>query len=276
MRFCQSFMTELFRHVGAHTDIPAGDIGVGTRELGYLFGQYKRITNRYDAATLTGKDIGWGGSLVRREATGYGSVFFLEHMLATRGRSMDDMTVVISGSGNVAIYAAEKAEQLGAHVIAVSDSSGYVVDDAGIDVSLLRNLKELHWERISAYADARPSAHFVAGRSVWGDVRCQLAIPCATQNVIDGNARPTVANPCTAVAEGANTPSTPEAVAVFAKAGTLFGRRRRPTPRRSPICAGDAAERKPGEADIPRDRVAPHDIMRDVHDVCLQTAAAYG
>ena len=278
MRFCQSFMTELFRHVGEHTDIPAGDIGVGTREVGYLFGQYKRITNRYDSATLTGKDIGWGGSLVRREATGYGSVFFLEHMLATLGRSMDDMSVVISGSGNVAIYAAEKAQQLGAHVIAVSDSSGYVVDEAGIDVALLRNLKELHWERISAYADARPSAHFVAGRSVWGDVACQLAIPCATQNELDGNAAAKlVANGCIAVAEGANMPSTPEAVAVFAKAGTLFG------PSKAANAGGVATSALEMQQNASREKWTYreterrlHDIMRDVHDVCLQTAAAYG
>jgi glutamate dehydrogenase (NADP+) len=278
MRFCQSFMTELFRHVGEHTDVPAGDIGVGTREVGYLFGQYKRITNRYDTAAFTGKDLGWGGSMVRREATGYGAVFFLEHMLATQNKSMDGMPVVISGSGNVAIYAAEKAQQLGAHVIAVSDSSGYVVDEAGIDVPLLQNLKEVHWERISAYVAARPSAHFVAGKSVWGDVPCQLAIPCATQNELDGRAAAKlVANGCIAVAEGANMPSTPEAIAVFADSGTLFG------PAKAANAGGVATSALEMQQNASRDKWSYgqteqrlQHIMRDIHDTCLQTATAYG
>jgi glutamate dehydrogenase (NADP+) len=278
MRFCQSFMTELFRHVGEHTDVPAGDIGVGGREIGYLFGQYKRITNRYDAGTFTGKDIGWGGSLVRREATGYGTAFFLEHMLAAQGKSMDGMTVVVSGSGNVSIYAVEKAQALGAQVIAVSDSSGYVVDDAGIDVALLQNVKEVHRARISAYADARPSAHFVADKNVWGDVPCQLALPCATQNELDGDAAAKlVANGCLAVAEGANMPSTPEAIEVFAKAGTLFG------PAKAANAGGVATSALEMQQNASRERWTfgqtedrLKDIMHDIHDECAQTAAAYG
>ena len=278
MRFCQSFMTELYRHVGEHTDVPAGDIGVGAREIGYLFGQYKRITNRYDAGTFTGKDIKWGGSLVRREATGYGAVFFLEHMLATKGKTMDGMTVVISGSGNVAIYAAEKAQQLGAHVIAVSDSSGYVVDDAGIDVPLLQNVKEVHRARLTAYADARPTAHFVAGKNVWGDVRCDLAIPSATQNELDGvAAAKLVANGCIGVAEGANMPSTPEALQVFEKAGTLFG------PAKAANAGGVATSALEMQQNASRDtwtfsqtEKRLQEVMRDIHDACMQTAAAYG
>jgi glutamate dehydrogenase (NADP+) len=277
MRFCQSFMTELYRHVGEHTDVPAGDIGVGGREIGFLFGQYKRITNRYDAGTFTGKEIGWGGSLVRREATGYGTVFFLEHMLGTQGRSMEGKTVVISGSGNVAIYAVEKAQQLGAHVIAVSDSSGYVVDEAGIDVPLLQNVKEVHGARISAYADARGSAHFVSGRNVWGEVPCELAMPCATQNELDGlAAAKLVANGCVGVAEGANMPSTPEAINVFTRAGVLFG------PAKAANAGGVAtsalemqqnATRQTWTFSQTEERL--QEVMRDIHDVCLQTAAAY-
>jgi glutamate dehydrogenase (NADP+) len=278
MRFCQSFMTELFRHVGEHTDVPAGDIGVGTREVGYLFGQYKRITNRYDAATFTGKDVGWGGSLVRRESTGYGAVFFLDRMLSTVGRSVDGKRVAISGSGNVAIYAAEKAQQLGAQVIAVSDSSGYVVDEAGIDVPLLQNIKEVHWERISAYTDARPSAHFVRGRSVWGDVPCQVAMPCATQNELDARAAAKlVANGCIAVVEGANMPCMPDAVATFRAAGTLFG------PGKAANAGGVATSALEMQQNVSRAKWTfgeteqrLQEIMRDIHDACLQTAAAYG
>jgi glutamate dehydrogenase (NADP+) len=277
MRFCQSFMTELYRHVGEHTDVPAGDIGVGGREIGYLFGQYKRITNRYDAGTLTGKDVGWGGSLVRREATGYGVVFFLQHMLATQDRTMDGLRVVISGSGNVAIYAAQKAAELGARVIAVSDSSGYVVDEAGIDVALLQNVKEVHRARISAYADARPSAHFVPGRSVWGDVSCDLAIPSATQNEIDGEgAAKLSANGCIAVAEGANMPSTPEAIAAFREHGVMFG------PAKAANAGGVATSALEMQQNATRQswtftqtEERLQQIMQDIHDACIQTAAAY-
>jgi glutamate dehydrogenase (NADP+) len=271
-------MTELSRHVGQHTDVPAGDIGVGTREVGYLFGQYKRITNRYEAGTLTGKDIGWGGSLVRREATGYGVVFFLQHMLATQDRSLEGLRVAVSGAGNVAIYAAEKAEQLGARVISVSDSSGYVVDDEGIDIPLLQNVKEVHRAGLAMYADARPSAHFVAGRSVWGPVSCDLALPSATQNELDGAAaEKLVANGCIAVAEGANMPCTPEAVEVFRETGTLFG------PAKAANAGGVATSALEMQQNASREhwsfaetesRLA--EIMQNIHDECAATATAYG
>jgi glutamate dehydrogenase (NADP+) len=277
MRFCQSFMTELHRHVGERTDVPAGDIGVGGREIGYLFGQYKRITNRYDAGTFTGKDIGWGGSLVRREATGYGVVFFLEHMLATRDRTLEGLRVVISGSGNVAIYAADKAARLGARVVAVSDSSGYLVDDAGIDVPLLQNIKEVHRARLSAYVDSRPWAHFVPDRSVWGDVACDVAVPSATQNELDGQAAgKLVANGCIAVAEGANMPSTPAAIEVFRKHGVLFG------PAKAANAGGVATSALEMQQNASRqswtfaeteERLQA--IMRDIHDACIATASAY-
>ena len=205
MRFCQSFMTELYRHIGEYTDVPAGDTGVGGRELGYLFGQYKRITNRYESGVLTGKGITWGGSQVRTEATGYGTVFFVENMLAAKGESLEGRRVVVSGSGNVAIFAAEKVAQLGGTVIACSDSSGYIVDEAGIDLDLLKDIKLNRRARIEQYAHERGNGvRFVKGGSVW-DVPCDVAIPCATQNEITGaNAATLIDNGCRVVAEGAN------------------------------------------------------------------------
>ncbi|GAA1114457.1 NADP-specific glutamate dehydrogenase [Nocardiopsis metallicus] len=221
-RFCQSFMTELHRHLGEYTDIPAGDIGVGTREIGYLFGQYRRLSNRWEAGVITGKGLDWGGSAVRTEATGYGTVMFTERMLERNGRDLSDMRVVVSGSGNVAIYAIDKAQQLGATVVACSDSSGYVVDEKGIDLDLLRQVKEVERERISAYAERRSGAEFVEGGSVW-DVPCEVALPSATQNELDTDAAKTlVDNGVVAVAEGANMPTTPEAVKVLREAGVLF------------------------------------------------------
>src|SRR6478609_895081 len=214
MRFCQSFMTELYRHLGEYTDVPAGDIGVGEREIGYLFGQYKRITNRYESGVLTGKGLAYGGSRVRKEATGYGTVFFTEQMLAASGQSLSGRRVIVSGSGNVAIYAAEKAIALGAHVVAASDSSGYVVDEDGLDLDLLRQVKEVDRARISAYAENRPAAKFVADGSVW-EVPTEIALPCATQNELDeAAARALLDNGVIAVAEGANMPCTPEATRV--------------------------------------------------------------
>src|SRR5689334_378565 len=223
MRFCQSFMLELARHLGEYTDVPAGDIGVGTREIGYLFGQYKRITNRYESGVLTGKGISWGGSLVRPEATGFGTVIFTEEMLKTRGLSFDGQRVVVSGSGNVAINAIAKAQALGATVVACSDSSGYVVDEAGIDVGLLRQVKEVERGRLKDYVLRRPGVSYVEAGSVW-DVDATVALPCATQNELDaGAAARLVRNGLLAVGEGANMPSTPDAVAVFQDAGVLFG-----------------------------------------------------
>lgn len=221
-RFCQSFMTELHRHLGEYTDIPAGDIGVGTREIGYMFGQYRRLTNRWEAGVITGKGLSWGGSAVRTEATGYGTVLFTERMLEHNGHDLSGMRVVVSGSGNVAIYAVQKAQQLGALVVACSDSSGYVVDDKGIDLDLLKQIKEVERERISVYADRRDGAKFVKGGSVW-DVPCEVALPSATQNELDAEAAKTlVSNGVVAVAEGANMPTTPDAVKVLREAKVLF------------------------------------------------------
>src|SRR5665811_1479108 len=222
MRFCQSFMTELYRHVGEYTDVPAGDTGVGMREIGYLFGQYKRITNRYESGVLTGKGIGWGGSLVRTEATGYGTVIFAEEMLKTRGQSLDGKRVAVSGGGNVAIYAVEKAQALGAKVVTFSDSSGYIVDEAGIDLALLKDIKEVRRGRVADYAAERSSARMVTEGTVW-DVPVDVALPCATQNELTGaDAKVLLSNGVLAVAEGANMPTTPDAAALFQDAGVLF------------------------------------------------------
>ncbi|HWV26125.1 MAG TPA: NADP-specific glutamate dehydrogenase, partial [Aeromicrobium sp.] len=222
MRFCQSFMTELYRHLGEYTDVPAGDIGVGGREIGYLFGQYKRITNRYESGMLTGKGLSWGGSQVRTEATGYGTVFFVEEMLKAQGRSFDGQRVLVSGSGNVAIYAIEKVHQLGGTVVACSDSSGYLVDEAGIDLDVLKQVKLDERGRISDYADRRSGSHLGTSGNIW-DVACDIALPCATQNELDEEAAITlVKNGCTIVAEGANMPTTPAAIETFVQAGVRF------------------------------------------------------
>ncbi|MDR1440044.1 MAG: NADP-specific glutamate dehydrogenase [Clostridiales bacterium] len=224
MRFCQSFMTELQRHIGDWTDVPAGDIGVGGREIGFMYGQYKRIRNEA-TGVLTGKSLTTGGSLARTEATGYGLLYFTDEMVRSiKGESLDGKVVAISGSGNVAIYAAEKAAQLGAKVVTVSDSNGYVVDRGGIDVKVLKQLKEVERARISEYAKRVPGAEYHEGcAGVWG-VKCDVALPCATQNELDGkSAQALVDNGVIAVAEGANMPTTPEGVAVFLKNGVLFG-----------------------------------------------------
>ncbi len=223
MRFCQSFMTELYRHIGADTDVPAGDIGVGAREIGYLFGQYKRIVNQNDGV-LTGKGLNYGGSLVRTEPTGYGLCYYTDVMLKHHHTSFKGKTVVISGSGNVAIYACEKATQLGAKVITMSDSNGYIVDKRGIDLALVKELKEVKRKRIKEYVKHHPEAVYHEGCSgVWG-VKCDIALPCATQNELDGEAaKKLIKNGVYAVCEGANMPSTPEAIAEFQKKGVLFG-----------------------------------------------------
>lgn len=222
MRFCQSFMTELYRHIGPDTDVPAGDIGVGAREIGYLFGQYKRIKNEF-SGILTGKGLTYGGSLARTEATGYGLCYFTDEMLKAVGKSFKGQKVVISGSGNVAIYANQKATQLGAKVIAMSDSNGYIVDEAGIDYKVMKEIKEVKRARIKTYLEYVPTAKYVEGcKGIW-TVPCDVALPCATQNELDETgAKALVKNRCFAVAEGANMPSTPEAVAVFQAAGVLF------------------------------------------------------
>ena len=224
MRFCQSFMTELARHIGPDTDVPAGDIGVGGREIGFLFGQYKRLRNEF-TGVLTGKGIKWGGSLIRPEATGYGCVYFAQEMLATKGLTLSGRTAVVSGSGNVAQYAAEKCIQLGARVLTLSDSSGYIHDPEGIDAAKLAwvmDLKNVRRGRIQEYVTQYPGATFHAGETPWG-VKCDLAFPCATQNELHGSdAAKLIANGCLCVAEGANMPSTPEAISALQTGGVLF------------------------------------------------------
>ena len=224
MRFCQSFMTELCRHIGPDTDVPAGDIGVGGREIGYMFGQYKRIRNEF-TGVLTGKGLSYGGSLIRPEATGYGAVYFTKNMLATQGKSLKDKTVVISGSGNVAQFACEKVIQEGGKVVTMSDSSGYIHDADGFDtekLEFIKTLKNIQRGRISEYTKAFPKASFHADKRPWS-VKCDIALPCATQNELNGDdAKSLVSNGVVAVAEGANMPTTPEAVEVFQGAKVLF------------------------------------------------------
>ena len=223
MRFCQSFMTELQKHIGPDTDVPAGDIGVGAREIGFMYGQYKRLSNDF-TGVLTGKAIGCGGSLARKEATGYGLCYFTDEMLKDNGKSFEGKKVVISGSGNVAIYACQKATQLGAKVIAVSESNGYILDEAGIDYRTLQEIKEVKRARISTYVEYVPTAKYTEGcNGIW-TIPCDIALPCATQNELDEeSAKTLIANGVMAVAEGANMPSTPGAIAQFQKAGILFG-----------------------------------------------------
>ena len=275
MRFCQSFMTELYRHLGEYTDVPAGDIGVGSREIGYLFGQYKRITNRYESGVLTGKGLTWGGSQARTEATGYGTVFFVKEMLASRGDSFDGKRVVVSGSGNVATYAIEKVHQLGGTVVAASDSGGYVVDEKGIDLDCLRELKEARRGRISEYAEAR-GCDYVEGGSIW-DVPCQVALPCATENELpELGAKSLVANGVEAVAEGANMPTTPAAVSLLRQAGVLVA------PGKAANAGGVATSALEMQQNASRDswtfehteeRLA--DIMAGIHERCLHTAEEF-
>ena len=224
MRFCQSFMTELSKHIGADTDVPAGDIGVGAREIGFLFGQYKRLRNEF-VGVLTGKGLSYGGSLIRTQATGYGLLYFTKEMLqCMKNETLKDKTVVVSGSGNVAIYATEKAQEYGAKVVALSDSSGYVYDPNGIQLDVVKQIKEVERGRISEYAKRVPGSTYTEGcRGIWS-IKCDVALPCATQNEINGEeAQMLVNNGVMAVAEGANMPSTPEAVEVFQKNGVLFG-----------------------------------------------------
>ncbi len=278
MRFCQSFMTELYRHIGEYTDVPAGDIGVGGREIGYLFGQYKRITNRYESGVLTGKGLSWGGSLVRTEATGYGAVMFAEEMLKTRGLDLEGRDVIVSGSGNVAIYAIERAQSLGAKALTASDSSGYVVDSSGIDLELLKQVKEVERARISEYAERRgSSARFVSDGSVW-DVPGTVALPCATQNELNGRqAKTLLENGIVAVAEGANMPCTTEAVHRFQESDVLFA------PGKAANAGGVAtsalemqqnASRDSWSFDYTQQRL--QEIMRGIHDRCAETAEEFG
>ena len=222
MAFCQSFMTELFRHIGADTDVPAGDIGTGAREIGFMFGQYKRLKDVYEGV-LTGKGLTWGGSLARTQATGYGLVYYAQEMLKDLGTDFNGKTVAISGAGNVAIYACEKAQQLGAKVITVSDSNGYVVDEEGIDLAAVKEIKEVKRGRIKDYLNYRPNAKYVEGAGLWQAVKVDVALPCATQNELDlEDAKQLVANGVKAVCEGANMPTTLEATEYFQNNGVMF------------------------------------------------------
>jgi glutamate dehydrogenase (NADP+) len=278
MRFCQSFMTELHRHVGEYIDVPAGDIGVGSREIGFMFGQYKRLTNRYEAGVLTGKGLTYGGSRARKEATGYGATYFVQNMLATRRQTFEGRRVVVSGAGNVAIYAMEKIKEFGGVVIACSDSKGYVVDDEGIDLNLVKEIKEIRRERIELYARRKGTGtHYVAGGSIW-DVPCDVAMPCATQNELTGkDAASLVRNRVIAVGEGANMPCTPEAVRIFQEAGVLFA------PGKAANAGGVATSALEMQQNASRDswtfeqtEARLSTIMKDIHDRCASTASDYG
>ncbi|MBB1494372.1 NADP-specific glutamate dehydrogenase [Propioniciclava sp. MC1595] len=277
MRFCQAFMTELSGHIGHDIDVPAGDIGVGGREIGYMFGQYKRMTGRYESGVLTGKGLTWGGSRARTEATGYGTVFFADEMLKLSNESFEGKKVVVSGSGNVAIYALEKLNQLGATVVAMSDSGGYIVDETGIDLAQMQELKEVRRGRISEYADANSSARFVEDGQIW-DVPCDIALPCATQNELSiGGARALIKNGCTLVAEGANMPSTPDAIRAFREGGVRFA------PGKAANAGGVATSALEMQQNASRDSWSfehteerLQDIMVGIHERCAETAEEYG
>jgi len=273
MRFCQAFMTELQRHIGADTDVPAGDIGVGGREVGYMFGQYKRLRNEF-TGVLTGKGITFGGSLIRPEATGYGDVYFAQNMLATKGESFKGKTVVVSGSGNVAQYAIEKATQLGGKVVTASDSSGYIYDVDGIDaekLAYIMEIKNVRYGRINEYVAKYPNAKFVEGKRPW-EVKCDIALPCATQNELNGDeAKMLIANGCICVAEGANMPSTPEAVEAFLAAKILFA------PGKASNAGGVATSglemsQNSLRLSWTREEVDEklHRIMGDIHEACVK------
>jgi glutamate dehydrogenase (NADP+) len=273
MRFCHSFMTELYRHIGHNTDVPAGDIGVGAREIGYMFGMYKKLNNSF-TGVLTGKGASWGGSLIRPEATGYGTVYFAQNMLLRNDDSFDGKTVVISGSGNVAQYAAEKAIELGAKVVTLSDSGGYIYDAEGITVEKLKHVMSIKNEqrgRISEYLEKYPNAKFVAGERPWS-VACDIALPCATQNELNGDeAKDLVKKGCICISEGANMPSTPEAIHEFHKAKILFA------PGKASNAGGVATsglEMSQNSLRLSWSRKEVDDklkdIMEDIHDSCVQ------
>jgi glutamate dehydrogenase (NADP+) len=277
MRFCQSFMTELYRHIGEHTDVPAGDIGVGGREIGFMFGQYKRITNRWEAGVLTGKGLDWGGSLVRTEATGYGAVFFVDEMLKARKDDFGKKTCVVSGSGNVSIYTIEKINQLGGKVVACSDSNGYIYDEKGIDLKLVQQLKEIERRRIKDYVEYKKHAKYVAGGNIW-EIPCQVAMPSATQNEINGkDAKMLVKNGCIAVGEGANMPTTPEGVKVFIDAEIAYG------PGKAANAGGVATSALEMQQNAIRDSWSfkytedrLQKIMKNIHEICYETSIEYG
>lgn len=278
MRFCQSFMLEMYRHLGEYTDVPAGDIGVGAREIGFLFGQYKRITNRYESGVLTGKGLNWGGARVRTEATGYGTVYFVQEMLSANNHGLEGRDVVVSGSGNVAVYAIQKVEALSGRVIACSESSGYVHDPDGIDFQLVRQIKETERGRLTEYPERRGGkASYVADESVW-NVPCSVALPCATQNELgEDDARALINSGVIAVAEGANMPCRPEAIRLLRDAGVLFG------PGKAANAGGVATSALEMQQNASRDSWSREhseqrlrEIMRNIHSDCFRTAEEYG
>lgn len=277
MRFCQSFMTELYRHLGEDRDIPAGDIGVGTREIGYLFGQYKRIANKYESGMITGKDPEWGGTLVRNEATGYGLAYFVREMMAEADGGIEGKSFLVSGSGNVATYAIEKIHQLGGTVIACSDSDGFVYDDNGIDIDLVKEIKQVERGRIHEYADRNKNAEFFDDRSIWS-LECDVALPCATQNELkEEHAEMLVKNGCQIVAEGANMPATLDAIDVLHDAGVLFG------PGKAANAGGVAVSALEMHQNASRDTLSfeetdqrLQDIMKTIFTTCRDTAEEYG
>nr|WP_181244872.1 MULTISPECIES: NADP-specific glutamate dehydrogenase [Corynebacterium] len=277
MRFCQSFMTELHRHIGEYRDVPAGDIGVGGREIGYLFGHYRRMANQHESGVLTGKGLTWGGSLVRTEATGYGCVYFVSEMIKAKGENISGQKIIVSGSGNVATYAIEKAQELGATVIGFSDSSGWVHTPNGVDVAKLREIKEVRRARVSVYADEIEGATYHTDGSIW-DLKCDIALPCATQNELNGeNAKTLADNGCRFVAEGANMPSTPEAVEVFRERDIRFG------PGKAANAGGVATSALEMQQNASRDSWSfeytderLQVIMKNIFKTCAETAAEYG
>mgnify|MGYP005810479335 CR=1 FL=1 len=277
MRFCQSFMTELWRIIGEHTDVPAGDIGVGQREIGYLFGQYKRLTNKFEAGVITGKGMIYGGSQVRTEATGYGCTYFVNEMLRQKNHGFKGRKVVVSGSGNVAIYTLEKVQELGGKVIAMSDSDGVLCDERGIDLRLIKTLKEIERRRIKDYCQYHKAAHYVPNGNIW-DIKCDVAMPSATQNEItERDAKKLVKNGCIAVGEGANMPCTPEAIKVFLDAGVLFG------PGKAANAGGVATSGLEMQQNASREAwgfeetdAKLQQIMKTVFQICSEAAAEFG
>jgi glutamate dehydrogenase (NADP+) len=278
MRFCQSFMLELHRHIGHFTDVPAGDIGVGPREIGYMFGRYKRITNRFEAGALTGKGVHWGGSMARTEATGYGSVYFMEEMLKASGKSFEGKTCLVSGSGNVAIYAIEKIQEVfGGKVVACSDSNGVIYDEKGIDLEIVKRLKEVERGRISEYTGTHERARYEEGGNIW-EIPCDVALPCATQNELDeDDANKLIENGCIAVGEGANMPCTPEAIKLFSEADVAFG------PAKAVNAGGVAVSALEMQQNAGREAWSfeytdqkLQEIMKDIHATCYETAEEYG
>jgi len=277
MSFCQSFMIELYRHIGENTDVPAGDIGVGPREIGYLFGRYKRITNRFEAGAMTGKAVGWGGSLVRVEATGYGCAYFMQEMLKTLGESFEVKTCLVSGSGNVAIYAIEKIHQFGGKVVACSDSGGYIYDENGIDLETVKRIKQVERGRISEYADAHEHARYEEGGNIW-EIPCDVALPCATQNELEeGDAKNLIENGCIVVGEGANMPCTPEAIRLFSEANVAFGPAKAVNAGGVAVSALEMQQNAGREAwSFEQVEEKLKEIMKDIHTTCYEVAEEYG